>query len=266
MNYLVIKCGGSVLDNLPVSFYKDLVKLQESGGWKPVIVHGGGPLITSSLKKLGVETAFVDGLRVTTEEVLNVVEMVLSGAVNKQIVGKISQAGGRAFGLSGVDGDLLQANALADKSLGYVGEVVNVNTNWIDHILDQGFIPVVSPLGMDKSGQKYNINGDVAASAIAKALNAKLCFVSDIAGIYIEEYGNTRILTELKQSDAIQYIQEKKITGGMIPKVLAAIDGLTHHVQEVVILNGMEPNRLIDYISGKAVGTKLIRDGEIHYA
>ncbi|ADU32430.1 acetylglutamate kinase [Evansella cellulosilytica] len=266
MNYLVIKCGGSVLERLPQSFYKNIAELHQKGICKPVIVHGGGPLISSLLTKLGVNTTFEDGLRVTTKEVLNVVEMVLSGSVNKQIVESLQKVGGNAYGISGVDGALLQAAPTTSaEKLGFVGEVVQVKTKLIDQILDQDFIPVISPVGIDREGQKYNINGDVAASAVAQALGAKLCFISDIPGIYAEKNGVTKTFHELSQSEAESLIEQEVITGGMIPKVRAAIDGLTHNVDQVVILNGMETNSITHFLEGKKIGTKMIADREMYH-
>ncbi|SDZ23283.1 acetylglutamate kinase [Evansella caseinilytica] len=266
MNYLVIKCGGSVLEQLPAAFYKNLVHLQQTGQCQPVIVHGGGPLISSLLKKLGVETTFVNGLRVTTEEVLHIVEMVLSGSVNKQLVGHIRKAGGDAYGISGVDGGLLQARAVdTSVPLGFVGEVIGVKKEYIDHLLELGLIPVISPLGIDEYGQKYNINGDVAASAVAQALGAKLCFISDIPGVFVEKNGVKTTLHELSKAEAEKLIDDQIITGGMIPKVRAAIDGLTHNVQEAVILNGLEENSLSDYLNGKTIGTKLMASEGIYH-
>ncbi|MFA9556334.1 acetylglutamate kinase [Evansella sp. AB-rgal1] len=259
MSYLVIKCGGSVLERLPQTFYNNIVELYKSGVCKPVIVHGGGPLISSLLTKIGVETKFVDGLRVTTMEVLDVVEMVLSGSVNKKIVERLQKVGGSAYGISGVDGGLLQAKPSQNaEQLGFVGEVVHVKSELIDAIFEQGQIPVISPVAIDENGQKYNINGDVAASAVAQALGAKLCFISDIPGIYAEENGETKTFHELTEKQVESLIEQKVITGGMIPKVKAAIDGLTHNVEEVVILNGMTVNSLTHFLQGKSIGTKII--------
>ncbi|MDQ0256960.1 acetylglutamate kinase [Evansella vedderi] len=264
-DYLVIKCGGSVLENLPKSFYTNLVELHQQGTCKPVIVHGGGPLISSLLTKLNIETTFVDGLRVTSKEVLDVVEMVLSGSVNKKIVENLQKAGGSAYGISGVDGGLIQAEPTDHTmKLGFVGDVIHVKTELIDQILGQNHIPVISPIGMDGSGQKYNINGDIAASAVAKALGAKLCFISDIPGIYVEENGVQTTIHELSKREAEDLIEQEVITGGMIPKVRAAIDGLTHNVQQVVILNGMETNSIHQYLAGNKIGTKMIADKEMH--
>jgi len=264
MKYLVIKCGGSVLENLPRSFYEDVVQMHQLGEWTPIIVHGGGPLITSLLKNLNVETTFVNGLRVTNHDVLDIVEMVLSGSVNKLVVRNLVEVGGNAFGISGVDGGLLKAVPTSDaKTLGFVGEVVDVNQSVIEGIVNQGYIPVISPIGIDASGQRYNINGDIAASAIAKALGANLCFISDIPGILIEKNGVKTKLDKATKSTIEELINNQTIYGGMIPKVKAAIDGLVHNIPEVGIINGFDKNSLIDYTAGKDIGTKIVLEEEI---
>jgi acetylglutamate kinase len=261
MKYIVIKWGGSVLEKLPKTFYKDVVTLHQSGEWIPIIVHGGGPLITELLQKLNVETKFVNGLRVTSQQVLDIVEMVLSGSVNKQVVRKIMEAGGNAFGVSGVDGSLLKARPTdASETLGYVGEVVEVNHQLIEGIINQGYIPVISPVGIGEGGQRYNINGDVAASAIAKAVGANLCFISDIPGIMVEKDGQKTKLAKVSKSEVEELINNQTIWGGMIPKVKAAIDGLVHNIPEVGIVNGFDENSLLDYTNGKDVGTKIVLD------
>ncbi|MEO2076931.1 MAG: acetylglutamate kinase [Bacillus sp. (in: firmicutes)] len=263
MKYLVIKCGGSVLENLPRSFYEDVVQMHQSGEWTPIIVHGGGPLITSLLKNLNVETTFVNGLRVTNHDVLDIVEMVLSGSVNKLVVRNLVEVGGNAFGISGIDGGLLKAVPTSDaKTLGFVGEVVGVNQSVIEGIVNQGYIPVISPIGIDASGQRYNINGDIAASAIAKALGANLCFISDIPGILIEKDGVKTKLDKATKSTIEELIDNQTIYGGMIPKVKAAIDGLVHNIPEVGIINGFDKNSLIDYTAGKDIGTKIVLEEE----
>ncbi|WP_407270240.1 acetylglutamate kinase [Radiobacillus sp. PE A8.2] len=264
MNYVVIKCGGSVFEKLPTSFYENIVELKKSEGWQPIIVHGGGPLISSLLKNIGVETTFVNGLRVTTNEVLDVVEMALSGAMNKQIVRKLAEAGGQGYGISGIDGSLLTATPMDQKSpLGYVGKVTNVKTSLIEAIVEQGHIPVISPLGIDGTGQRYNINADNAASAIAEALKAKLCFISDIPGIYTEHNGQKEILHQLGKTEIELLIEQGVIHGGMIPKVTSALHALANQVPEVSIVNGMEKNSLIQFIQGKKVGTRIRMDKEI---
>ncbi|XJZ27911.1 acetylglutamate kinase [Bacillota bacterium Lsc_1132] len=259
MKYLVVKCGGSVLENLPKTFYQNIISLQRSGEWMPIIVHGGGPLITTLLKKLNVETTFVNGLRVTTQEVLDIVEMVLSGMVNKQVVRNITEAGGKALGVSGVDGALLQAKPSKDhETLGFVGEVVKVNKELIKGVVQQGYIPVISPVGVDEKGQRYNINGDIAASAIAKAMEASLCFISDIPGILVEKNNEKKRLPKITKSKLEAMIEDQTIWGGMIPKAKAAIDGLVHNIPEVGIINGFQENSLLDYVSGKDIGTKIV--------
>jgi acetylglutamate kinase len=264
MKFLVIKCGGSVLENLPKSFYEDIVKMYKAGEWMPVIVHGGGPLINQLLNSLNVETTFVNGLRVTNHEVLDIVEMVLSGMVNKQVVRNIVEVEGKAIGVSGVDGTLLKAKPSSDsKILGFVGEVVDVNQSVIVGIINQGYIPVISPIGVDASGQRYNINGDIAASAIAKALEANLCFVSDIPGILVEKDGTKTKIDKVSKAIIEEMINNQTIFGGMIPKVKAAIDGLVHNIPEVAIINGFEKNSLIDYTNGKKIGTKIVLEEEI---
>lgn len=253
-----------MLENLPRSFYEDIVKIHQAGEWTPIIVHGGGPLITGLLKNLNVETTFVNGLRVTSLQVLDVVEMVLSGSVNKQVVRNLIEAGGNAYGISGVDGCLLKAKPAENSEvIGFVGEVVEVNKPLIENIIQQGYIPVISPIGIDDNGQRYNINGDIAASAVAKALEANLCFISDIPGILIEMNGEKKKLDLVSKAAVENLIENKTIYGGMIPKVTAAIDGLVHNIPEVAILNGFEKNSLIDYINGKKIGTKIVLEEEI---
>lgn len=266
MKYIVVKLGGSVMEQLPASFYKNIVELHQSKQWIPIIVHGGGPLITSLLKTLNIETKFVNGLRVTDEQVLDIVEMVLSGAVNKQIVRKLTGDVGKAYGISGVDGSLLTAGPIqGSEELGFVGEVVSVNTELIEKIAQQGYIPVISPIGIDGNGQRYNINGDITASAVASALGANLCLISDIPGIYIEKGEEKITLNTISKKEVETMIDSGQIHGGMIPKVRAALDGLVHDVPEVSIINGLEENSLLSYCNGEAIGTKIVLKKEISY-
>ncbi|MBM7584011.1 acetylglutamate kinase [Bacillus pakistanensis] len=264
MNYLVIKCGGSIFDSLPNSFFEDIVKLSKSNKWNPVIVHGGGPLINTLLEKFDITSDFVDGLRVTTPEMLDLVEMVLSGSVNKKVVRQIIKAQGNALGLSGVDGGLFNAR-LKDKRLGLVGEIISVNSGIIETLCMQGYIPVISPLAIDTNGQHYNINGDIAAAAMAKSLRAKLCLISDIPGIIVEKNNEKMILNKVTKTEVQSLLDDGTIYGGMIPKVTAALDGLMHQVSEVVILNGNQEHCLLDFCQGKNIGTKLLLDEEVHH-
>jgi acetylglutamate kinase len=266
MKYIVVKLGGSVMEQLPATFYKNIVDLHQSKEWIPIIVHGGGPLITSLLKTLNIETKFVNGLRVTDEQVLDIVEMVLSGSVNKQIVRQLIGAGGQSFGVSGVDGSLLTARPIhASEEIGFVGEVVSVKAELIKEIALQGYIPVISPIGIDSKGTRYNINGDIAASAVASALGANLCLISDIPGIYIEKDEQKRTLKTISKEEVEEMIGSGQIHGGMIPKVRAALDGLVHHVPEVAIINGIEDNSLLAYCNGEMIGTKIVLKKEITY-
>ncbi|MCP3741002.1 acetylglutamate kinase [Rossellomorea sp. BNER] len=264
MNYLVIKCGGSIFDSLPHSFYEDIVELSKSNEWNPIIVHGGGPLINTLLEKFDITSNFVGGLRVTTPEMLDIVEMVLSGSVNKKVVRQIIKAGGNALGISGVDGSLFNA-MLKNEKLGLVGEITSVKSGIIESLCKQGFIPVISPLAIDTDGQHYNINGDIAAAAMAKALRAKLCLISDIPGIIVEKNNEKIILNKVTKTEVQSLLDDGTIYGGMIPKVTAALDGLTHQVSEVVILNGKQEHCLLDFCQGKNIGTQILLDEEVHH-
>ncbi|WP_182201385.1 acetylglutamate kinase [Paraliobacillus salinarum] len=266
MEYLVIKCGGSIVKQLTEDFYKNVVRLQKEKQITPIIVHGGGPMITTYLKQMDVTTTFVDGLRVTTNEVLDVVEMVLSGAINKQIVRKLNNQGAKAIGMSGIDGNLFEAVPVknADR-IGYVGNIKKVNAEVVEAMIEQNYIPVISPIALGENNQRYNINADIAASAVAQALQAKLCFISDIPGILIEKDGKKHILHETDEQEIEQLIQTKVIYGGMIPKVRAALMALEKNVPQVSIVNGIKPDTLIDFIDGKKVGT-MIQLKEVSHA
>lgn len=256
MKRIVIKCGGSALDELPDSFFQELVELTKAKQWLPVIVHGGGPLISSLSKRLDLEAVFVEGLRVTTAEHLQVVEMALSGSINKQLVRKLTTSGGKAWGVSGVDGGLLKAKQLSAK-LGYVGEISAVHVHVLELLLEHGYIPVVSPIAVDEAGQHYNVNADMAASAIATALKTDLIFVSDIDGIYgdeLDEQGQRKVLQRVTQGEVQQMIEEKLITGGMIPKVRSALQALENGVENTVILNGKREAILKRFLHGEAPG------------
>lgn len=252
MSYLVIKCGGSMLDKLPQSFYKNIVTLADTYMLKPVIVHGGGPMISSLLTDLNIQTSFVDGMRVTTEEVLDVVEMVLSGSANKHIVRNIQANGGDAVGLSGVDGKLLEAEALHENSqLGYVGSIQSVQTGILTTLLDQGKIPVISPIAADSEGQRWNINADLTAAAVAGALDASLYMITDVSGVL----KNDHVIPHIHPETVKKMVETGEIDGGMIPKVQAALGCLKRGIEQVVIVNGLEPGNLLKLADGEPVGT-----------
>uniref|UniRef100_UPI00403F20CB acetylglutamate kinase n=1 Tax=Paenibacillus sp. FSL W8-0426 TaxID=2921714 RepID=UPI00403F20CB len=256
----VMKCGGSTLAALPESFFADLRDLQAQG-IQPVIVHGGGPAISDNLAKLGIETEFVNGLRKTTEAVLDVVEMVLAGSINKQIVRLIQRVGGRAIGLSGVDGGLIQARPVTNHAeIGWVGEVTGVEAPIIQGVVDMGYMPVIAPVGVDVSGQRYNINADTAAGAVASHLGvSRMIVVTDVPGIMKTVRGEKKVLPSVSVQEIEDMIQTGEIYGGMIPKVRAAIACIHGDVREVVIVDGSEPQILSRVLGGEAIGTRIIR-------
>ncbi|TMW72497.1 acetylglutamate kinase [Alteribacter natronophilus] len=261
MREIVIKCGGSSLEELPEEFFVDLVHSHEQGVCSPVIVHGGGPLISKLLEQTGVKTEFVNGLRKTTGDVLKVVEMVLSGSVNKQLVNRIQLAGGNAFGLSGADGYFMAAEP-AGNSLGFVGEICKVDTEVVRGILSRGQIPVISPVSADPStGQKYNINGDTAAAAVAEALGAPLSFISDIPGIY--RSGGGGWFEHLTVPEAESLLEKKEVTGGMVPKLKAAVEGLKSGVPEVSVINGLDSSALRALLQNTQIPGTRITAGEV---
>lgn len=265
MEFAVLKVGGSVLEKLPKSFYDTIVALKKTGTIHPVIVHGGGPEINDALERMNVKSEFVDGLRVTTEEVLEVVEQVLSGRLNKQIVTKIQQSGGTGIGLSGVDASLLQVEPEDPTGkLGYVGEVKKVNKSWLETVVQHGGIPVISPIGVHESGQHYNVNGDTASAAVAEALQAKLVLISDIPGVLEEVEGKKVVLPKLTKTEIEEKISKGIIYGGMIPKVHSALKAVSSGVKESVIINGLVPDELKAYLNGGKVGTKIVL-GEIQH-
>jgi acetylglutamate kinase len=258
-NCFVIKCGGSTLAALPASFFADMKKLQAEGNI-PVIVHGGGPAISDMLARLGIESEFVNGLRKTDEAVLNVVEMVLAGQINKEIVRKIQQHGAHALGLSGTDGRLLMAEPVGNASeIGFVGRVTRVNAELIIGIARMGYIPVIAPIGVGADGQRYNINADTAAGAVASQLGVKqMIVVTDVPGIMKTMGAEKIVLPSISVAEIEEMIRTGEIYGGMIPKVRAAMQCIHGDVQEVVIVNGSEPGVLSKVLNGQKIGTRII--------
>lgn len=256
----VIKYGGAAMVDpaLKRSFAQDVVLLQ-AAGLRPVIVHGGGPEITRMLEKLGHKTEFVDGQRVTSAEDMRVVEMVLTGKVNTEIVGLINTLGGRAIGLSGKDARLLQARKLAPKpgkpDLGFVGEIEAVAPAVLETLMDQGYMPIISPVGMGSDGASYNINADVAAAEIAVAVKAKkLIFLTDVAGI-LDESG--QLLSELRSGQLSARVQEgKTVKGGMAVKAQGILRALAGGVEAVHVVDGREPHSVVvELFTEKGVGS-----------
>lgn len=255
---VVIKCGGSTMEQLSPAFFETVAQLQQSGE-QLVVVHGGGPMITQLLGKMEIPPRFIDGLRYTCEATMDVVEMVLGGSINKRLVRRLLQAGSRAWGLSGVDGGLITARQ-TEKPLGLVGEIERIETSLLHSLLAQGYLPVVAPLGVSSDGsQVYNINADVAAGAIAAALSAsKLLMITDVPGILVPA-GDRHIVKETADPQEVEdMIRDGVISGGMIPKVRAALAALAQGVEEVVICQGT-PEELRAVFAGQPVGTALRR-------
>ena len=256
----VMKCGGSTLAALPNSFYEQLHQLQEDG-IVPVIVHGGGPAISGMLDKLGIESEFIGGLRKTDEAVLDVVEMVLAGQINKQIVRRLTQVGAKAIGLSGTDGGLIQAEPVPNAAqVGFVGDVTHVNASLLAGLVDMNHMPVIAPVGLDRAGQRYNINADTAAGAVAAHLGAEqLIVVTDVPGIMRSGPEGKVVLPVVTTEEVEAMIESGDIYGGMIPKVQAAMKCLEGGVHEVVIADGSEPDVLRRLMAGEAIGTRIVR-------
>jgi len=252
---IVVKYGGHAMEEgVPTEFAQDIVLMKQTG-INPVVVHGGGPQIGAMLKKLNIPSSFVDGLRVTDAAAMEVVEMVLSGSINKQIVSGINAAGGRAVGVSGKDGNLVVAkkvertkldpktNTRVAIDLGFVGEPEHVDAEVLRMIINSDLIPVVAPIGIDAKGQTYNINADTVAGAVAGAVAAeRLILLTDVEGVLD---GEGRVISNLKVAEAKALIADGTISGGMIPKVETAIDAVEKGVHAAVILDGRIPHVLL---------------------
>lgn len=231
---IVFKCGGSALDDLSDEFFENIQFLQ-AAGMQPVIVHGGGPAIQEMLDTLHIESEFVDGLRKTTDEMMDVVEMILVGNVNPALTRRVNELGLHAVGLSGSDSLMLQASPINKEKYGLVGKVTYVDTEYIQQLLNARIVPVISPIAIGADGNRYNVNADTAAGAIASALKAEqLVFVTDVPGILQDG----KLLETVTTTEVHELIEDGTIYGGMIPKVRAALDGISGDVKEVMIVNG----------------------------
>ena len=254
---VVVKYGGNAMINetLKEQVMGDIVLLQLIGV-KIVLVHGGGPEISELMEKLGKKPEFVDGLRVTDKETVDIVQMVLSGKVNKTLVNLLEARGGHAIGLSGMDGSLITAE-IKDPRLGYVGQVTKVNIKPVFDLLEKGYIPVISTVGSDQSGNAYNINGDTAAAFIAGALGAeRLIMMTDIDGILRDRNDPSSLIAELTVEEIAQLTDEGIISGGMIPKVECCLEALNEGVKNVVILDGRVPHSiLMELLTNEGAGT-----------
>jgi len=257
---IVVKYGGNAMINeeLKKAVMGDLVLLNLIG-IKVVLVHGGGPDITDMLTKVGKKSEFVNGLRVTDKETVDIVQMVLAGKVNKDLVNIIENMGGKAIGLCGIDGHMIKAEQL-DERLGYVGEITDVNVTPILDVIDKGYIPVVSTVGYDNEGNCYNINADTAAARIAGELQAE-CLISmtDIEGILRDKNDPSTLISKIYVSDAPQLVREGVISGGMIPKVNCCIESIRRGVKKVFIIDGRVPHSiLIETLTDEGMGTMFV--------
>lgn len=257
---IVVKYGGNAMvdDDLKQAFARDIVLLKYVG-MRPVIVHGGGPQINQMLESLDIQSSFVRGRRVTDASTMRVVEMILAGEINGEIVTRIDQAGGRAAGISGKDGGLIRATRISEE-LGQVGQVAAVDANVIEALQARNFIPVVAPVGADPSGETLNINADTVAGKLAEALQAeKLLLLTDVEGI---QDGQGTLLSSLSVSDARRLIAEGVIDGGMIPKVECCLEALGGGVRLVHIIDGRVRHApLLELFTDEGVGTQVHRDG-----
>ena len=257
---LVVKYGGNAMINedLKRDVMRDIVMLSLIG-IKVVLVHGGGPEISQTLFQMGKKSEFVDGLRVTDAETADVVQMVLAGKINKSLVAQLVNIGGRAIGLCGMDGGLMEAKML-DERLGYVGEITNINPQPILDLLEKGYIPVISTVGYDREGHVYNINADTAAARIAGTLKAEsLISMTDISGILKDKEDPTSLIPKVLASEAPQLVREGVISDGMIPKVECCIEAIRRGVKKVFILDGRIPHAiLIETLTDEGLGTMFV--------
>ncbi len=254
---VVIKYGGNAMINeqLKEQVMEDIALLWLIGV-KVVLVHGGGPEINDLMDRLGKKPEFVGGLRVTDKETVDIVQMVLAGKVNKTLVNLLEMKGGKAMGISGMDGRLIEAK-IKDERLGYVGKITNINIDPVIDLLEKGYIPVVSTLGCDKHGNAYNINGDTAAAYIAGALGAERLFMmTDVAGLLRDKDDPSTLISEITIDEAEQLGREGIISGGMIPKVDCCIEAIHRGVRNVIIMDGRVPHSiLMELLTDEGAGT-----------
>ena len=259
---VVVKYGGNAMINeqLKEQVMEDIVLLHLIGV-KVVLVHGGGPEITDMLKKIGKETVFCDGLRVTDKETAEVVQMVLAGKINKSLVNMLEINGAKSLGISGLDGHMIKAE-MKDKRLGYVGRITSVDVTPINDLLEKGYIPVISTIGCDDEGNVYNINADTAAAFIAGGMKAeRLITMTDIEGILRDKNDHSSIIPCIDLKMAEELFKSEVISGGMIPKVECCIDAIHKGVKKVTILDGRVPHALlIETLTDEGAGTMVVAD------
>jgi len=258
---VVIKYGGNAMINedLKQQVMEDIVLLWLIGV-KVVLIHGGGPEISDTMKRLGKESVFVNGLRVTDRETVDIVQMVLAGKINKTLVNLLQIKGGHAVGLCGIDGGIIEAK-MKDETLGYVGEITRIRTQPITDLLEKNYIPVISTVASDRQGNTFNINGDTAAAYIAGALGAeRLIMMTDIAGLLMDKDDPSTLIPHVTISEAKELYAKGVISGGMIPKVDCCIEALEHGVNNVVIMDGRIPHSiLMELLTDEGAGTMVMK-------
>ena len=258
---VVVKYGGNAMvdPKLKEQVMEDIVLLWLIGV-KVVLIHGGGPEISQTMERLGKQAVFVDGLRVTDQETVDIVQMVLAGKVNKTLVNLLQIKGGHAVGLSGIDGGIIEAR-MKDERLGYVGEITKIRTNPIVDLLEKNYIPVISTVASDRQGNTFNINGDTAAAHIAGALGAeRMIMMTDIAGILRDREDPSTLIPFITVTEAKKLYEDGIISGGMIPKVDCCIEALEHGVNNVVIMDGRIPHSiLMELLTDEGAGTMVMK-------
>lgn len=259
---VVIKYGGAAMSDcdLKQKVMQDIV-LMRYVGMQPIVVHGGGPAINSMLDRLGIESEFINGLRVTSQDAMEIVEMVLGGKINGEIVAGINASGGNAIGITGKDGGLIEARPLdPDGIMGFVGKIVNINPQIVETIIENGYIPVIAPIGIDQEQAAYNINADLVAAAIAVKMKAdKLVLLTDVPGLLQNPQDGSSLISELKVSEVEGYVQQGVIAGGMVPKVQCCVEAVTGGVGRTHIIDGRVPHSiLLEIFTREGIGTMVV--------
>ena len=260
---IVIKYGGNAMtsEELKAAVMSDLVFLKQAGA-QPVLIHGGGPEISATMKEMGLTPRFIDGLRYTDADTMRVVQMVLCGKTNKDLVKLINMRGGKAMGLSGLDGGMIKTEKLMGQTdLGFVGNITAVDPQPVADVMDKGYIPVIAAVGVDDAGQVYNINADTAAAAIAAALNCgNITLMTDIKGLMRDPGDEDSLITAADTAELAELIDKGTVSGGMIPKVRCCMDAVKNGVREAHIIDGRVPHSLlIELLTDEPIGTKIVK-------
>ena len=260
---IVIKYGGNAMtsEELKAAVMSDLVFLKQAGA-QPVLIHGGGPEISATMKEMGLTPRFIDGLRYTDADTMRVVQMVLCGKTNKDLVKLINMRGGKAMGLSGLDGGMIKTEKLVGQTdLGFVGNITAVDPRPVVDVMDKGYIPVIAAVGVDDAGQVYNINADTAAATIAAALSCgNITLMTDIKGLMRDPEDEDSLITTAGTAELAELIDKGTVSGGMIPKVRCCMDAVRNGVREAHIIDGRVPHSLlIELLTDEPIGTKIVK-------